>query len=92
MPPPAEGRSGAYSVSPRCYVRTCVRAYVTRPKSNNIHPNVRAYVNAYVRASLRAYNFGTSYITKLKLGMMLTWTKTFGYIVEIPLGHAPGWG
>ena len=24
MSPPAEGRSGAYSVSPWCYVRTCV--------------------------------------------------------------------
>ena len=29
MPPPAFGRSGAYSVSPWCYVRTCVCAYVT---------------------------------------------------------------
>ena len=29
MHPPAEGRSGVYSVSPWCYVRTCVCAYVT---------------------------------------------------------------
>ena len=27
-PPPAFGRSGAYSVSPWCYTRTCVCAYV----------------------------------------------------------------
>ena len=62
MPPHAFGRSGAYSVSPWCYVRTCVRAYVTfvtRFKfPASLGANLRpAFLLQLITSGLESWNF-----------------------------------
>ena len=50
---------------------------------------IMIYFHIYVQV---AHNFDTFYATKLKFGMIFTQTKTLDFMVELPLGHAPGWG
>ena len=38
-----------------------------------------------------AHNFDTVYATKFIFGMIFTQTKTLDFMVELPLGLAPGW-
>ena len=45
------------------------------------------YIHIYVQP---AHTFHTFYATKLKFGMIFTQTKTIDFMVELPLGLAPG--
>ena len=94
MPPPARSRSGAYSVSPWCYIRTCIHAYVTFITSlTNVTVYMQVYLHIYIHIYVQvAHNFDIFYATKLKFGMIFTQTKTLDFMVELPLGLAPGQG
>ena len=47
------------------------------------------YSHIYVQV---VHNFDTLYAIKLKFGMIFTQSKILDFMVELPLGLAPGWG
>ena len=80
MPPPAKGRSGAYSVLPWCYVSMCV-CHIRNQSLTNvtvyIQVNMQVYLHIYIHIYVQvAHNFDTFFATKLKFSMLLTQTKT----------------
>ena len=72
------GRSGAYSVTPWCYVRTWVHAYVKFvmgiSQMSHLTSNLtcKFYIHIYVYVSLGAHNFGYHHAIPFKFGMILT--------------------
>ena len=79
MPPPAEGRSGAYSFSLWCYVWTCM-CHIRSQSLTNVTVYIQVYMQVYLHIYIHIYvqdahNFDTFYATKLKLGMLFTQTS-----------------
>ena len=87
MPQSAKGRSGAYSVSLWCYVRTCVCHVRNQSLTNvTVYMQIYLYIFHYIYVQV-AHNFDTFYAIKLKFGIF-TQTKTF--MVELRLGGVRG--
>ena len=77
-------------------IRTCV-CHVCNQSLTNVTVYIQVYMQVYLHIYIYIYvqvahSFDTFYATKLKFGMIFTQTKTLDFMVELLLGHAPGWG
>ena len=64
--------------------------HVVKPQHNQsvyMQVYLHIYIHIYVQVG---HNFDTFYAIKLKFGMIFTQTKTLDFILELPLGLAPG--
>ena len=87
MPPPAFSRSGAYSISPWCYVCTCVCAYVTFVTRFKFTCKFRCkFTSAFF---LQLITFIPSGLESWNFVWHLPTSRHFNIL---PQGHAPGWG
>ena len=75
-----------------CHDVRCI-CHVRNQSLTNVTVYIQVYLHIYIHTYVQvAHNFDTFYATKLKFGMIFTQTKTLDFIVELPLGLAPGWG
>ena len=71
--------------------------HIRNQSLTNFTVHIQVYMQVYLHIYnpiyvQGAHNFDTFYATKLKFGMIFTKTKTLDFMVELPLGLAPGQG
>ena len=86
--PACLGRSGAYSVSPWCYICMCICQVHNQMSNLTCKFTCKFYIHICVPISLGAHNLDYHHAIPFKFGMILS----FKFMLELPLGHAPGWG